>query len=400
MIRAMPKRAKELTAVAVAKLKAPGRYAVGGAEGLHLRVTETGSRLWVLRIIVGEKRRDLGLGNVEHISLSQARDLAREARKAVALGQDPSPGKLKPVLHKKVRTFEHAANELIASKKAEWKNDKHQAQWHATLKSYAYTTLGELDVANIGLDEVLAVLKPIWETKTETATRVRGRIEAVLDYATVHKWREGDNPARWKGLLDKVLPAPAKVTKPVHHAAMPIDDTPAFMRLLAGVPGASSWALRLLLLTVGRSGEIRGAQWSEFDFAKALWLIPAERMKADKHHIVPLSRQALELLEIIPRMAGSNLLFPSTKGEGKVPISDMSMLQLLRKRSLPYVPHGFRSTFRDWAGDRTEYPRELIEAALAHTVQNAVEAAYRRLTAVERRRPLMQDWADFLTRKA
>ena len=395
-MRAMPKRAKELTAMAVAKLKAPGRYAVGGAEGLHLRITEVGTRLWVLRISVGDQRRDVGLGNADDVSLSQARDAARDARRAVRLGEDPAPRKVKPPPVKKIHTFELTAKELIASKKAEWKNEKHQAQWSATLNTYAYPLIGSMDVASIGLDEVLQVLKPIWSIKTETATRVRGRIEAVLDYATVHKWREGDNPARWKGLLDKVLPAPGKIAKPEHHAAMPIDDTPAFMKLLQGVPGTSALALRLLVLTCARSGEIRGATWSEFDLAKSLWLIPAARMKADRDHIVPLSRQALQLLQEIPRIAGTELLFPSTKGEGKVPISDMSMTQLLRKRELPYVPHGFRSTFRDWAGDRTEYPRELIEAALAHSVENQVEAAYRRLTAVERRRPLMQDWGDFL----
>jgi integrase len=393
----MPKRAKELTAAAVAKLREPGRYAVGGAEGLHLRITPAGTKLWVCRIMVGEKRVDLGLGDYRDVSLSDARDKARDARRSVRLGVSPvqPKPKLEAPVAPKLNTFKMAALELIASKKNEWKNAKHKAQWESTLETYAFPVLGGMDVSAIGLPEILSVLKPIWLEKTETATRVRGRIESVLDYATVHNWRAGDNPARWRGLLDKVLPAPGKIAQTEHHKAMPSEETPAFMRLMEGAKGTSPAALRLLVLTAARSGEIRGARWDEFDLVGGVWTIPAERMKAGAEHRVPLSKQALRLLSELPRFDGVELLFPSAL-DGKKPISDMTMTNLLRKRGMEYVPHGFRSTFRDWAGDNTEYPRELIEAALAHTIENKTEAAYRRKSALERRRPLMQDWADYL----
>ncbi|MDR0458400.1 MAG: site-specific integrase [Burkholderiaceae bacterium] len=243
---------------------------------------------------------------------------------------------------------------------------------------------------------MLQVIEPIWTIKTETATRVRGRIEAVLDFATARGWRQDDNPARWKGLLDKVLPAPQKVRKTQHHKAMPIDDVPGFCKVLASMDGMAAQALRLLILTATRSGEVRGARWDEFDLAAGVWTIPPERMKAAVEHRVPLSRQAMKLLARVPRLDGDDagLLFPAARGAGAM--SDMAMTQLMRKRGLDCVPHGFRSTFRDWAGDCTHYPRELVETALAHTVGNKVEAAYRRKDALERRRPLMQDWADFV----
>jgi integrase len=394
----MPKRAKELTAAAVAKLREPGRYAVGGAEGLHLRITPAGSRLWVCRIKVGELRRDIGLGNFPEVGLSDARDKARDARRASRAGIDPAPPKVAApvVVPAVVHTFKKAAVELISSKRNEWSNAKHAAQWSNTLETYAYPTLGGMDVADIKLTDVLAVLTPIWTTKTETAKRLRGRIENVLDYATVHEWRKGDNPARWDGLLDKVLPAPGKVATPEHHKAMPAEQVPGFMGVMQRARGISPMALRLLILTATRSGEIRGARWSEFDLEGGVWTIPADRMKAKVEHRIPLSAQALHLLSELPRLDGSELLFPSSMDEKK-PISDMTMTNLLRKRGLEYVPHGFRSTFRDWAGDNTEYPRDLLEAALAHTTENKVEAAYRRKDALERRRPLMQEWADFVS---
>lgn len=391
----MPKRARELTAAAVNRLRTPGRHAVGGAEGLRLHVTEAGTRRWVLRMVHGERRLDILLGNFEDVSLSDARDAARDKRRAARRGAlDIVTRPLQaPVLVAVRHLFRDAAAELIGSKKEEWKNAKHAAQWVSTLETYAYPVIGDMDVADVALEQVLQILRPVWTTKTETATRVRGRVEAVLDYSAAQRWREGDNPARWKGLLDKVLPAPEKVQKTEHHKAMPIEDAPAFMRLLGGVHGVSALALRLLILTATRSGEVRGARWEEFDLKGGVWTIPGERMKAGVEHRIPLSTQALHLLSTVPRVSGG-LLFPGTKGDG--PISDMSMTQLLRKRKLDYVPHGFRSTFRDWAGDHTEYPRDIVEAALAHTIGNKVEAAYRRKDALERRRPLMQDWADFL----
>lgn len=389
----MPKFAKELTAAAVAKLREPGRYPVGGAAGLHLRITDSGARLWVHRIMVDGKRRDIGLGRFEDVSLSQARDAARDKSRLVRQGLNPLPSlQLAPVA-KVVRTFRATAEEYVESKRDGWRNEKHRAQWTATLEAYAYPEIGEKDVGEIGIEDVLRVLRPIWSSKTETATRLRGRIESVLGYASVRDGRSGINPASWRGVLDKILPAPDKVRTREHHPAMPIAEAPTFMRALEETGGMSALALRFLILTAARSGEVRGATWSEVDLQAGIWAVPPERMKAGAAHRVPLSDQALALLESLPRFAGSDLLFPSPRGGL---LADMAMTALMRRRGLAYVPHGFRSTFRDWAGDHTEYPREIVEAALAHAVGNRVEAAYRRKDALERRRPLMQDWADFL----
>ncbi|PZP57556.1 MAG: integrase [Delftia acidovorans] len=389
----MPKFAKELTAAAVAKLREPGRYPVGGAAGLHLRITDSGARLWVHRIMVDGKRRDIGLGRLEDVSLSQARDAARDKSRLVRQGLDPLPAPQLAPVENVVRTFRATAEEYVESKRDGWRNEKHRAQWTATLEAYAYPEIGEKDVGEIGIDDVLRVLRPIWSSKTETATRLRGRIESVLGYAAVREGRSGINPASWRGVLDKILPAPDKVRTREHHPAMPIAEAPAFMLTLEDVAGASALALRFLILTAARSGEVRGATWAEVDMQAGIWAVPAERMKAGAAHRVPLSGQALALLESLPRFAGSDLLFPSPRG-GQ--LADMAMTALMRRRGLAYVPHGFRSTFRDWAGDHTEYPREIVEAALAHAVGNRVEAAYRRKDALERRRPLMQDWANFL----
>jgi len=392
----MPKRARELTAAAVAKLRKPGRHAVGGAEGLMLRITDTGARSWVCRLMVGQKRRDLGLGAYGQVSLSQARDAARALRLNVRRGIEPvTLAKRSVAPTPSSPSFKKTAIEFIEARQHEWKNAKHRDQWHNTLRTYAWPVLGDMAVADIALPNVLAVLQPIWIDKTETANRVRGRIEVVLDYATVQGWRSGDNPARWKGLLDKVLPAPGKLKKTRHHAAMPAEDVPGFMRILRDVRGMSALALQLLILTATRSGEVRGACWNEFDWQAAVWTIPSERMKSGREHQVPLSARAISLLQSIPRLENAaGLVFPNATHSGA--LSDMAMTLLMRRLGLAYVPHGFRSTFRDWAGDTTEYPRELLEAALAHALQNKVEAAYRRKTALERRRLLMQDWADFV----
>lgn len=389
----MPKFAKELTAAAVAKLREPGRYPVGGAAGLQLRVTDAGSRLWVHRIMVDGKRRDIGLGRFEDVSLSEARELARDKNRMVRLGVNPIPlPEPKPIVLA-VRKFREDATEYVESKRDGWRNEKHKAQWTATLETYAYPLIGDKACRDIGVDDVLQVLKPIWSTKTETATRLRGRIESVLGYAAVRDGREGINPAGWRGVLDKILPSPDKVRKRRHHPAMPIAQAPGFMRELEDIAGMSALALRFTILTAARSGEVRGATWDEVDLDAGVWTVPGERMKAGVTHRVPFSRQALALLKGMPRIAGTDLVFPSPRG-GQ--LADMAMTALMRRKDLEYVPHGFRSTFRDWAGDHTEYPRDVVETALAHTVGNQTEAAYRRSDALERRRPLMQDWADYL----
>jgi len=396
----MPKRAKALTAVEVARLRDTGRHWVGGAEGLTLLITKAGTRFWVCRVSVNGKRPDVRLGRFPEMNLSQARDAVHEVHRALRDGREPKayldpvpdPAALPHAPSPPRHTFKQATKEFLDFKEKEWTNLKHRKQWRSTLTTYAYPVIGHMDVANIELEHVLKVIKPIWLTKTETATRVRGRIEAVLDYATVRRWRKGDNPARWRGRLDKTLPAAGKVSKVRHHPALPFEDMPAFMQRLMRTEGVSARALHLLILTAARSGEVRYARWHEFDLATETWTIPAERMKAGREHAVPLSRQALELLASLPRVANDNgLLFPNRSGNA---ISDMAMTELMRGWGLEARPHGFRSTFEDWVGDETEYDGELSDAALAHQIKCKTKAAYRRKTAVKRRRPLMQEWAD------
>lgn len=392
----MPKIAKELTELAVRKLKEDGRYAVGGASGLHLRIIGD-SKSWVLRIKVGNIRRDIGLGAYPLVGLKEARELAREYRKNVESGIDPQAQKIEQrqkLLASQAadKTFEECAVAYINAKSDEWKNPKHRQQWINTLQTYAFPHIGAMAVRQINLPEVLSCLEPIWKTKNETASRLRGRIESVLDFASVRQYRTGENPARWKGGLDTILPAPSKIQKVKHHEAMPIDDIASFMRKLKDKTGMSVRALEFLVLTAARSGEIRGAQWQEINLETGVWTVPAERMKAGVEHRVPLSKQALELLKNLPKIDNSPLLFPAPRG-GE--LSDMSLTAVMRRMEISAVPHGFRSSFRDWAGDRTNYPRELAEQALAHTLTNKVEAAYRRSDALERRREMMQEWAEF-----
>lgn len=387
----MPKIATPLTAAAVAKLKEPGRYAVGGADGLHLRITPAGTRLWVLRAMFEGKRIDFDMGRFEDVSLSQARDAANDKRREIRTGTLETHPPTKKSL--KDNLFREIAEAFIAEKAAGWRNPKHQAQWSASLATYAYPVIGDKNVAKVDLQDILSILRPIWLEKTETASRVRGRVESVLDYATVQNLREGDNPARWKGALDKILPAPSSVAKARHMPAMPLKDMPDFYRFLIDLRTTPALALRFLILTAARPGEIRFAKWSEIDMGAKVWVIPWDRMKAGVEHRIPLSREALAVLAEIPRI-GDYLFAGARVGR---PVSDMAMTMIMRSKGIEYVPHGFRSTFRDWAGDHTNYPRDLIEMALAHTITNKAEAAYRRSDAIEKRRPLMQEWADLLT---
>ena len=396
----MPKIAKQLSDRAVAALKAEGRYAVGGVAGLHLRIS-AGHRGWVLRVQVGDKRKDIGLGAYPTISLAEARERAWKLHESIREGHDPvAPRKhQRSILQAQAateKTFQWCAEEFIKAKSSEWKNVKHRQQWENTLAAYAMPYLGNLAVSVIDLPHVLSCLEPIWSSKNETASRLRGRIESILDWATVRKYRNGENPARWKGHLDKVLAAPSKIQKVEHHRAIPVEEMPQFMQNLRTRPGIAARALEFLILTAARSGEVRGATWSEIDLDKAIWIIPAERMKAGAEHRVPLSSAALQLLSSAPRLTDSDLVFPGTKGQ---PLSDMSITAVMRRMKLDEVPHGFRSTFRDWAGEKTNYPRELAEQALAHTLTNKVEAAYRRGDALEKRREMMNEWANHIEQK-
>ncbi len=396
----MPRIAKQLSDRAVAAIKTEGRHPVGGVAGLHLRVTGEGHRGWVLRLQVGEKRTDYGLGPYPEVSLVDAREKARAMRAQINAGEVPVGIRRarKALLVEKtfVRTFESCAEAYLQDKEKEWKNPKHRQQWRSTLSTYVYPQIGQMGVDDIDLQHVLACLEPIWQSKTETATRVRGRIELILDWATVRKYRTKDNVARWKGHLDKVLAAPSKIQKVVHHKRVPYDEISSFYSALKDKKGLAAKALMLLILTCVRSGEVRGAKWSEIDLEKGVWTIPAERMKAGKEHRVALSSAAVELLQALPRIEQSELLFPSPRGKM---MSDMTLLAVMRRMGVEAVPHGFRSTFRDWVGDCTSYPSDLAEAALAHTLESKVEAAYRRSDALERRRTMMEDWANFCAKQ-
>ena len=393
----MVKKATELGALAVNRLTATGHHAVGGVAGLYLYVSGESARSWVLRVMIGTKRRHIGLGGFPDVTLSQAREKARAAREQILNGIDP-------IAHRKAlasqlraaqaseKTFEEAAKAYIDAHGDTWKNPKHRAQWVSTLETYAYPHMGQLQVRDVAQEHVLAALEPIWKKKNETASRLRGRIESVLDWATVRKYREGDNPARWKGHLDKLLPAPSKVQKVEHHRALPMDEMPAFLVRLKEKEGLAPRALEFLILTAARSGEVRGATWSEIDFESNVWIIPAERMKSGREHRVPLSSEAVKLLKALPQLQGNPLVFPAPRGGV---LSDMTLTAVMRRMEVDAVPHGFRSTFRDWTAERTNHPRELAEQALAHTLESKVEAAYRRGDALEKRRAMMQEWALF-----
>lgn len=392
----MPKKAKELAPIEVSRLTEPGLHAVGGVAGLALQVQASGARSWVLRFSIAGKRREMGLGGYPDVTLADAKRRAREERERADQGVDPieerraATSKLKAERGKSF-TFKQSALAYIEAHESTWRNAKHAEQWRNTLAS-TYPVLGDLQVKDVELAHVLAVLQPIWKSKTETATRLRGRIESVLDWATARGYREGLNPARWKGHLDHLLPAPSKITKTGHLPAVALKDMGAFMQKLRAQAGMSARALEFAILTAARSGEVRGATWSEIDKDAATWTVPADRMKAGKEHRVPLPKAAMELLDAQTRMVGTDLIFPAPRG-GQ--LSDMSLVAVMRRMEVAAVPHGFRSTFRDWAAERTNYPREVAEMALAHVIANKVEAAYRRGDLFDKRRRMMDDWAAF-----
>lgn len=397
----MPKKARELSAIEVRRLTEPGFYAVGGVAGLHLQVTHSGARSWVLRAKVGAKRRDIGLGGYPDTPLSNARDRAREARDKILQGIDPVAERRaarSALLAQQIRdiTFAQCAAEVIKKKQAESRNAKHAQQWENTLKAYAYPMIGKMAVADVDLAHILKVLEPHWETKTETMTRVRQRIEAVLAWATVHGHRKGDNPARWKGNLDAILPKPSKVAKVKHHKALAIDEMGQFMANLRQQNGIAARTLEFTILTATRSNEVRGATWDEIDLPNKVWIIPAERMKAEKEHRVPLSKQAVTLLKDLHHHSDSDVVFVSPKGRQ---LSENAMTSVLKRMDVSATVHGFRSTFRDWAAERTSYPHHVCEMALAHTIKNAAEAAYRRGDLMAKRARLMEQWAEFVDTK-
>lgn len=396
----MPKKATELGPLQVSRLRAPGLHPVGGVAGLRLQVSPSGARSWILRVSIGGKPSEKGLGGYPDVTLAGARDAARAIRAKIAAGVNPieEARAARSALAAAVAsawTFDQCAESYIEAKTPEWSNDRHVGQWTASLANYATPVIGRMLVRDVDHRHVLSVLEPIWQTKTETATRVRARLEAVLDWATTRGYREGPNPARWKGHLDKLLPAPAKIAKVKHFAALPVRDVGAFMLRLRAADGMGARALEFAILTAARSGEVRGATWSEIDLDTALWTVPAERMKMRREHRVPLSDAALRLLRAQAQGKPDAFVFPAPMGGA---LSDMTISAVLRRMEVPAVPHGFRSTFRDWAAEHTNTPRDVAEMALAHAIGDKVEAAYRRGDLFAKRTKLMQTWADFCAR--
>lgn len=393
----MPKRAKELAPYQLKRLKRQGLHAVGGVTGLHLKVRSDTSRHWILRVVVGDRRRDIGLGGYPAVTLEQARTLAREARLQIRSGIDPVAARkaaqdaLRTANAKRI-TFAQAASACHTAKTSEFKNRKHSNQWLNTLKTYAFPVLGQIPIGDIELPHIVATLEPIWQTKTETATRVRQRIESVLAWATVSGFRTGDNPARWRGNLEHALPKPSKVRKVNHHPALPWQKVPVFMVDLRQRDGMGARALEFLILTAARSGEVRLATWDEIDLKAKLWTIPAERMKSGKTHRVPLSDPVIRILKALSRFEGSPYVFPATRGGA---LSDMSVSAVTRRMEVAAVPHGFRSSFKDWCRSSTNYPDEVSELALAHVSSDETRAAYARDELLPKRARLMRDWAKF-----
>ena len=412
----MPRKAKELSALEVKRLAHPGHdhnatFAVGGVDGLLMQVTPTGARSWLLRCKVGDKRRHIGLGGYPDVTLAGARERAREARDMIRQGVDPVEHRKTTraalvAAHKRGLTFSDATEKFLVGKLEEFDNPKHRKQWRATLDKYALPAVGKMLVADIDVSDVQRILEPIWLTKNETASRLRGRVEAVLAWATVAGHRTGDNPARWKGNLDAVLPKPGKIAKVVHHPALALDDASDWFADVKARSGFATRALEFMAMTGARSGEVRGAVWPEIDLGAGLWTVPAARMKAKNEHRVPLTAEAAALLRGIDRIEGSEFVFPAVRGGM---LSDAALSACMKRihaakpdcyldgrSGRPAVPHGLRSTFRDWAAERTEYPRDMAEIALAHTVGSEVERAYRRGDMIEKRRGMMAAWGRFL----
>jgi integrase len=389
-----------LTARRVETEKRPGAFADGG--GLYLEIAKSGAKSWVFRYQIGGRRRDMGLGSVKTFSLAEARERALEARRAVARGIDPIETRraergAAAVATAKSMTFAQCADAFIAAHQAGWRNEKHRYQWRQTVASYMNPVLGALDVGAVDVGLVMKAIEPIWTVKPETAGRVRGRIESILDWATARGYRTGENPARWRGHLENLLPARSKVRRVEHYAALPYPEIGAFMAQLRLSDGPSARALGFAILTAARTGEVIGAVWNEINVAERIWTVPADRMKAGREHRVPLSNAALAIVEKMAAIRSGEYVFPG--GKAGRPMSNMALLMLLRRLGRgDLTAHGFRSTFRDWAAERTNFPAEVAEMALAHTVSDKVEAAYRRGDLFEKRREIMVAWANFIER--
>ncbi|MCW1498745.1 tyrosine-type recombinase/integrase [Acinetobacter baumannii] len=421
----MPKKSKELSALSVSRIKATGRHSVGGVDGLCLNV-EGNSRVWILRAVVGKRldkdgklkphRRDIGLGPYPEVSLAEARAKATELRLQIRNGIDPIRHKQEQreallLQQHREKTFRECAKIVIEKKTLELKNEKHISQWSSSLETYIYPVIGDRMIGSITKTDIVAALEPIWIEIHETAKRVRGRIETIFDYAKAMEYFVGDNPAAWKGNLEPILGNLKQESRP--HPSLPYEQVAEFIQHLRQKKGISSKALEFAILTACRSGEVFGAMWKEIDFKNKLWIIPKERMKADKEHRVPLSQVAIRLLEKLYQEAHpqpDDFIFPTPRS-GEM-LSDMSLTAMIKrmheqkfkengigyidpKQNRVITTHGFRSTFRDWSADKTDYPREVCEHVLAHKLPDEVEAAYLRGAYLEKRKGLMEDWAEF-----
>ena len=390
----MGRLAKELTAISVKRLTEPGLHPVGTVPGLRISIKPSGAKSWILRTTVGAKRSDIGLGGYPAITLANALERARTTLNEIRDGVDPV-AKRRASREAITWTFKVCAEEYIKGHEPSWKNAKHGQQWRNTLATYVYPVFGDKHVRDVDTADVTSAIRPMWSTKNETMVRVRNRIELVLSWAAAQGYRpKGFNPASWRGHLDQVLPKPSKVNNRKSFEAVPIDDMHAFMERLRNVTGMSARCLEFAILNVCRSGEARGAVWSELNLGTSTWSIPGERMKSGRPHRIPLSAPVVTLLAGLPRFERTNLIFPGRTGDK--PLSDMSLTLVMRRMKLTAVPHGFRSTFTDWTAERTACPAEVREMALAHAIGNDTEAAYRRGDLFDKRRQLMSEWAAFL----
>jgi integrase len=397
----MVQKLRRLTALAVNRMSKPGLYADGG--GLYLRVGRNASKRWAFRFMLNGRQHEMGFGGLNKVSVADARKKASDARLLLSEGRNPLIQKHEKELegaseNARSMTFDQCAEVYITAHEVAWKNEKHRQQWRNTLATYASPVFGLKPVREVHTDHILRAIEPIWAKKTETARRLRGRIEIILDWAKVRGYRSGENPARWRGHLSHLLPARTKVRLVKHHAALRYAEIPTFMKLLRKAEGTSVLALEFLILTAARTSEVIYARWREVDLKRETWTVPAERMKARREHRVPLSPAAIALLERAKELKG-DCVFPGRTPEA--PLSNMALLMLLgRMNRGDITTHGFRSTFRDWAAECTSFPNEVIEAALAHTIESKTEAAYRRTDFFEKRRELMSAWAAYCGTRA
>ena len=391
----MPRIIKPLTNSQVNAIRKPGWHAVGGAAGLYLQLRNTSARSWILRVTVDGKRYVIGLGPLSLVSLAEAREEAYRRLKLIR------QGRIDEGLESRSRsssslTFSECADQLIKSKLSEWKNPKSEKQWRSTLIKYAYPVVGQMKIENVTTKEIMSILEPHWLEKTDTMTKLRGRLQKVLDWATTNGYRQGLNPATWEGNLEHLLPAPSRITKGKHHKSLPYSRVQWAYEVIKNSKGVGSRCLELIILTAVRSSEARQARWNEINLEDKVWRIPAERMKMGRDFEIPLTPQMIDLLDELPRSSSTDLVF---FGKNNKQLSDMTVLQVLRRNQIPCVVHGFRSTFSTWVAEQTDYPRDVRELSLAHKIGSNVELAYMRGDLMNKRRILMEEWNRYVRGK-